>query len=158
MSDLIRKILQERFISEELYLSEVYKNDIKDLPIGTALHPTSGRGHSAPLVITRKLATKTELTRPHDGAKFHLSHATGTIKNLETGSDSAYKTAQYNTDAEKKEIDDSKSVQHEKDNAVDAIHKHLDGMKNGYGKHVGTLSDSDHTEILQHLEKLREKK
>lgn len=168
MSKLIESTLaylgsQLEVPSQELNLSEAYITKVQEHPVGTTIHPYStssyGRAsHSSPLTISRKLASKTELTRAHDGAKFHVSHATGKVTNAHSGTDSTHGHEQFHTDAEKKEVDDRKAEQHGKNAAADAIHKHLEGMKNGFGNHVGTLSDSDHSEILQHLEKLREKK
>lgn len=142
--------------SQEMNLSEDSIRHVQEHPVGTRIHPVSQGGHHlAPLVITKKLASKTELTRG-DGAKFHVSHATGKVKD-HAGNDASYGKEYFHTDDEKKAVDDRRAAQNEKDNAAEAIHKHLLGMKNGYGNHVGTLSDSDHAEILGHLEKLRAK-
>lgn len=144
------------------FLNEAYMRDITQHKEGDIVHPFRSHGgfyggitHQGPHIVDKKLPTKTILKDVNSGKKYSVSHATGKVKD-ETGEEKRYNFHGFNTEDEKNEIDARKKNQHEKEAAHEAIVKHLNDMKAGSGRVVGTLSPEKHAEILTHLEKLKE--
>ncbi len=154
------KTLKE-FLNTAVSIDEShYMRDIANHDVGDTIHPYS-RGlasgvHRDPHAVVKKSASKTVIQNLRTGEKYDVSHATGRVKNQQTGDEEIYSFGGFDTPKEKAEHDERKKKQHEKDAAHDAIVHHLSGLKNSYGHAVGKLSPEDHAEILTHLEKLKE--
>lgn len=113
-------------------LDEALMKDIKNTPIGTTIHPFDPPTHlfssqdkpithGRSLVVTKKHASKTELTRA-DGVKFYASHKTGQIKDAKNKDDSYGKGA-FHTDNQMKDKIHQKSIQKNEStvNLIEAI-------------------------------------
>lgn len=149
-----------QFLNESKELDEAYMHDVQKLNVGDTIHPFRNSAYNInyqdPHTIVKKLASKTVLQNSNTGHKYDVSHSTGKVKNQETGSEQKYNFEGFHSTSEKNEVEARKQKQRDKDNAHDAIAKHLAGGKNGMGHFVGKLSDEAHKEILAHLEKLKE--